>query len=162
MHRRTVLKAGVAAGVLLAAGGTAAWLAGRDPVEDRRTVLAAVIPVLLGDALPAADARAAALRQALAATEAAIAGLAPAARDELARLFALLALAPTRLALAGVSQPWHAAPPEAVAGFLQRWRGHRLALLQAGYHALHDLVTGPWYADAANWPAIGYPGPPQL
>jgi hypothetical protein len=31
--------------------------------------------------------------------------------------------------------------------------------LRSAYQALHDLVLGAWYANPANWDAIGYPGP---
>jgi hypothetical protein len=35
-------------------------------------------------------------------------------------------------------------------------------LLQQGYQALHDLVLAAWYARPDSWPAIGYPGPPEV
>ena len=73
-----------------------------------------------------------------------------------------LAAAPSRLLLAGLSVPWNEAGPDAVAATLQRWRMHRLSLLQLAYHALHDLILGTAYADEARWAAIGYPGPPAL
>ncbi len=49
-----------------------------------------------------------------------------------------------------------------MSAFLARWRDHRVALLQSGYQALHDLVAGAWYSDPSAWPAIGYPGPIAL
>jgi len=163
VRRRTFLKLGLAGGALLAAGGAASWLAVRDPVSNRREVLAGVVPAILDGALPAdAAQRAPAIGQATAAVEAAIAALSPAAQDELAQLFALLALAPTRLALAGLAQPWREAGVAEVSAVLQRWRTHRLELLQSAYHALHDLVAGSWYAEPAHWAAIGYDGPPRL
>lgn len=163
VRRRTFLKLGLAGGALLAAGGAASWLAVRDPVANRREVLAGIVPAILDGALPAdAAQRAPAIGQATAAVEAAIAALSPAAQDELAQLFALLALAPTRLALAGLAQPWREAGIAEVSAVLQRWRTHRLELLQSAYHALHDLVAGSWYAEPAHWAAIGYDGPPRL
>lgn len=163
MRRRTLLKVGLLGGaVLTAAGGAALWLkpAARDAStsEEARAVLRAVIPALLAGALPAggaAPAREAALERTLAA----IAGLPPPTRLELGELFALLSSRPGRW-LAGVDD-WETADVEQATRFLQRWRTHSFDLFQAGYHALHDLVLGPWYAHESTWPAIGYPGPPQ-
>lgn len=163
VRRRTFLKLGLGGGALLVAAGAASWLAVRDPRADRREALAGVIPAILDTALPAdAVQRARAVAQASAAVEVAIGALSAPAQDELAQLFALMALAPTRLALAGLARPWHEADVAEVSAVLQRWRTHRLELLQSAYHALHDLVTGSWYAEPAHWAAIGYDGPPQL
>lgn len=163
MQRRTFIKVGLAGGTVLAAAGVASWLIGRDPVADRREVLDALIPVVLDGALPAeAPRRGAALAQARAAVDTAIAALAPASQDELAQLFALMAIPPSRLALAGLSQPWRDAAPAEIAAVLQSWRTHRIALLQSAYLALHDLIVGGWYADPSHWAALGYDGPPRL
>lgn len=163
VQRRTFLKLGLAGGVLLAAGGAASWLVGRDAAADRREVLDAVIPVMLDGALPAAPAqRATALAQARTSVETAIAALSPASQGELAQLFALLSIPPTRLALTGLGHRWRDADVATVSSVLQGWRMHRLALLRSAYLALHDLIAGSWYADPAQWPAIGYPGPPSL
>jgi hypothetical protein len=162
VKRRTLLKAGVAGGVLLAAGA-ASVLMGRDPVHDRATVLRAVAPAMLEGALPAEpSARAAAIERSLAGVDAAIASLAPSAQAELGQLFALLASAPGRRVLAGVTDDWERADPAEVSAFLTSWRGHRLALFKTGYLALHDLVLGSWYADDASWAATGYSGPLAL
>lgn len=152
----------MAGGALLALGA-ASILVGRDPRRDRATVMRAIAPVLLDGALPlGAAARTAAIERSLAGVDAAIANLAPSAQGELDQLFALLAAAPGRRLLAGVSEHWDHADPAEVAAFLASWRGHRLALFKTGYFALHDLVLGSWYADDANWAAAGYPGPLTL
>jgi hypothetical protein len=162
MKRRTLLKAGLAGGALLAVGA-ASILVGRDPLQDRATVMRAVAPAMLDGALPREPAaRSAALERSLAAVDAAIASLAPSAQAELGQLFALLASAPGRRLLAGVAAPWESADIDQVAAFLASWRGHRLALFKTGYAALHDLVLGSWYADPSTWAAIGYPGPLKL
>ncbi|MFM1990606.1 MAG: hypothetical protein RJA99_3563 [Pseudomonadota bacterium] len=162
MRRRTLLQAGLGGAALLAAGGVAI-LAGRDATRDRATVLGAVVPALLEGALPGdADARKAAVRRCVDATVAAIEGLTPASQAELAQLFALLGSAPGRRLLAGVREDWAEASTTEVAAFLEGWRRHSATLLRTGYAALHDLVLGSWYADAAAWPAIGYDGPPAL
>ncbi|MFN3565253.1 MAG: hypothetical protein ACK4V1_04615 [Burkholderiaceae bacterium] len=162
MRRRRFIKVGLVGGaVLAAAGGAALWLkpAARDASmsEDARVVLRAVIPALLAGALPA-DRALQAREAALERTLAAIAALPPPTRIELGELFALLAARPGRW-LAGIDA-WETADVEQATRFLQRWRTHRFGLFQAGYHALHDLVLGPWYADESTWAAIGYPGPP--
>lgn len=165
--RRTFIKVGVAAGAALLlirwwdqkrAPSGPSMRSGLSP--GARAVFAAVIPVMLDGALPRGDA--AAPVETLHAIEEAIAGLPPAARDELEELCSLLDFAPARCLLAGVWSPWSQASAEAVAAFLGRWRESRFALLRSGYGALHQLVLGAWYAQPRAWPAIGYAGPPSL
>ena len=161
--RRTFLKVGLIGGALLAGGGLFALLAGRDAQRDRRDVLGAVMPVLLEGALPADPVqRASALAAGARAVDDAIGGLSPAAQEELGQLFALLAMAPTRVLLTGVTSAWPQASAQEVHGFLERWRFHSSDLLKSGYQALHDIVLGPWYAQESQWQAIGYAGPLKL
>jgi hypothetical protein len=121
-----------------------------------QAVLTAVIPVILANAVRPGTQD---VQAAVARTHAAILGLPLTTQKEIQDLFALLALGPTRRFLAGLPDEWTQAKQEDVAAFLQSWRLHRISMLQAAYHALHDLVTGPWYADESTWQAIGYPGP---
>ena len=166
MQRRTLLKAGlVGGGALLIAGGALRLLGGDSDAaatgNAARHVLGAVAPVLLAGALPtAAPARTQALAASQERTLAAIAALPPSMRRELGQLFTLLD-SPAGLWLAGLDH-WERADPQVVGNALQSWRVHRFALLQTAYHALHDLVLGPWYADPSTWEAIGYPGPIAL
>jgi len=163
LQRRTFLKVGLAGGALLAAAGAASWFVGRDAEADRREVLDAVIAAMLDGALPTAGPqRQAAIGKARADVQAAIAALAPATQQELAQLFALMAIPPTRLVLTGITGPWHETDIAEVSATLQNWRTHRLTLLRGAYQGLHDLVTAGWYADEAHWATIGYPGPPRL
>jgi hypothetical protein len=172
INRRTFLMTGVAGGVALfgawwwrgahrdrnAAPGTLAALDAEAPA-----IVGAIVPALLAGALPADPAaRAAAVAETVANVERAIAGLPPAAQGELGELFALLGLAPARVALAGVSAAWAEATPDAVNGFLDRWRASRFALLRSAYDALHQLVFAAWYGNPRSWPATGYGGPPAL
>ena len=172
--RRTFLVVGLAGGATLAA---AYWLRGaseRGPVFGPNAalaaldlaapaIIAAIVPVMLDGALPAAPAdRRAAVTETVAGVARAVSGLAPAAQKELAELFSLLGLAPVRFALAGVQAPWADARPEAVAAFLERWRTSGWMLLRSAYDALHQLVLAAWYGNPRAWPAIGYPGPPTL
>lgn len=163
LTRRSFLKVGIVGALALAtAGGIyrathSSGTSGRFVMDDAvRDVLAAIIPAILTDAIrpDTADMRAAIER-----THAAILGLPLAAQKEVQDLFALLALGPARRFLAGVPDEWAHAKKEDVTAFLQSWRVHRVGMLQAGYHALHDLVIGPWYSHESTWQAIGYPGP---
>jgi len=169
INRRTFLKAGVAGGAALL---FARWLytstsASTQPPHSAldaaaRTIMAAIIPVLLDGALPKGADLATARAETLVAVEQAIAGLPPATRGELAELFSLLAFAPTRCLVAGVWSPWSEASTDAIAAFLERWRDSRFTLLRSAYAALHQLVLGAWYAQERAWPAISYAGPPKL
>ncbi|MYM38185.1 twin-arginine translocation signal domain-containing protein [Duganella qianjiadongensis] len=166
-NRRSFLKIGAAAAITLAAGGAIYRMVTPSPLPhpfaldgQARAALNAIIPALLGPLLPAdAATRGPALEAALARTHGAILGLPLNTQKEIQDLFGLLALAPARRLLAGVSDSWEQARPAEVADFLQSWRNHRLAMLQIAYLALHDLVLGSWYADPSSWAAIGYPGP---
>ncbi|RJF91906.1 hypothetical protein [Noviherbaspirillum saxi] len=163
LSRRSFLKVGVVGGLALATAGSIYRLV-RDPetprrfVLDERTrnVLAAVAPVILTGALhPGSDDVQAVIER----IEGAIQQLPLKVQKEIQDLFALLTLAPTRRFLAGLPDDWRIAKQEEIAAFLQSWRLHRIGMLQTAYHALHDLVVGPWYADESTWASIGYPGP---
>jgi hypothetical protein len=173
LTRRTFLLAGIAGASALAAAG---WLRGRDGpsplqagtstptlVPDAVKVLTAVTPLFLDGALPDDPAAAtAAVRDTVGNVGVAIAGLAPAAQQELGQLFALLGFAPARIALARVTSPWPEARDDEIAAFLERWRTSGFLLFQSAYGALHQLVFAAWYGNPDSWPAIGYPGPPRI
>jgi len=166
MRRRSFLRLGLIGGAVLACAGGAALLlkpSARDAAasEDTRTILRAVMPALLAGALPSDPGqRTKSIDDGLQRVLVAMAGLPLATRLELGQLFALLASAPGRW-LTGVDH-WEGADIDQTAAFLQRWRTHSFTLFQAGYHGLHDLVLGSYYADRSTWDAIGYPGPPSL
>lgn len=160
--RRSFLKLGLVGTLALAtAGGIYRALQPsvtpmRFTLDDKaRSALTAIAPVMIGNinATPMERDRAVSL------VVDAIAGLPLTTQKEIQDLFALLTLGPTRRFLAGVPDDWAKARPEDVAAFLQDWRHSRIGLLQTAYHALHDLILGPWYADASSWASIGYPGP---
>jgi hypothetical protein len=169
IRRRTLLTAGVAGGATLVfvrwlyTSPSPPQLPRRQALDaSARTILAAIIPVLLDGALPIGAERAIARAETLAAVEETIAGLSPGTREELAELFSLLDFAPTRCLVAGVWSPWSEAPSEAIAAFLARWRDSRFALLRSAYGALHQIVLATWYATPRAWLATGYAGPPTL
>jgi len=160
--RRTFIKTGLLGAAALAVAGGLYRLRQPAPLQPyqpdaaTRAALTAIVPAMLQDALPAADATA--LAATIERMQAAIAGLPLPTQKEVAGLFGLLTLAPTRRLLAGVPD-WAEASPEQVTAFLRSWQQHRFALLQSAYQALHDLIFGAWYADPESWSAIGYPGP---
>jgi hypothetical protein len=169
--RRTLLKAGVAGGVVLL---LVRWMVGSNSTPESpeprasalnpsaRSVIAALVPVMLEGALPGTDGGVEARAEVVAGVDRAVAGLPPEARKELEQLFALLSFAPTRCLVAGVWSSWPQASRESIAAFLASWSGSRFALLRSGYAALHQLVLAAWYGNARAWPAIGYGGPPSL
>ena len=163
LTRRSFLKVGIIGALTLAAaGGVYRMTHPSAPSqrfvldEDIRAALTAIIPAILTNAVRPGTPD---VQAAIERTHAAILGLPLATQKEIQDLFALLTLGPTRRFLAGLPDDWAHARQEDVAAFLQSWRLHRIGMLQAAYHALHDLVTGPWYSDESTWQAIGYPGP---
>ncbi len=163
LTRRSFLKAGLFGALALAAAGgvyrTFKSPAPQQPFAldaDGHAALAAICGAMMGSAMPATPE---ATERAIRHTLEAIAGLPLATQKEVQDLFALLTLGATRRFLAGVPDDWAQAKREDVIAFLQSWRVHRLSLLQSGYHALHDLILGGWYADESTWAGIGYPGP---
>jgi hypothetical protein len=163
--RRTFLKLGGLAALVAAAGGGIYRATHGTPTRfvldgEAKAAIDAIAQAMLAGALPADPAaRAAALPGLVERVHQAILGLPLTAQKEVQDLFGLLALGPVRRFLAGVPGEWRTATQEQVAAFLQDWRTHRLETLQTGYHALHDLIIGSWYADPSTWAGIGYPGP---
>lgn len=165
-NRRSFLKVGALAALVVAAGGgvyraTQASAPSTYVLDgEARAALAAIVPAILAGALPAGEAeRKAAIAASVDAVQTAISNLPLGVQKEVSDLFGLLALAPARRLLTGVSGGWSQAREPQVAAFLQDWRMHRFGLLRTAYGALHDLVLGSWYAQPAHWNAIGYPGP---
>lgn len=166
--RRSFLKLGVVAAVALAAGG--AIYRSRNPSSYAKNeldaaaqdVLRALIPALLHGALPPiseSTARQTAIEAALSNVKLAVGGLPYHSQKEVADLFGLLSMRLSRRLLTGLSSDWKEAKLEDISACLQEWRMHRTETLQTAYHAMHDLVIGPWYGNPANWQRIGYPGP---
>ncbi len=172
LTRRQFIKAGIVGGAALTAAGlfysrslkeAPAGAVPQGLTLPERTIIAALVPAILAGVLPAAgEARQKAIVQTVDGVGVAIAGLSAAAQKELAELFALLGFAPARALLAGLWPRWEEATPAQIADFLQGWRTSRLGLLRSAYAALHDLVLGAWYGTPEAWPAIGYPGPPEI
>lgn len=164
--RRSFLKAGTLGALVLAAGGGIyRAMQPANPARfvldgEARAALGAIVPAMLSGALPPdAAGRKAAIAATIDGVHTAISNLPLAVQEEVQDLFGLLALAPARRLLTGISGGWAHASETEVTAFLQDWRLHRFALLRTAYSALHDLALGAWYAQPASWNAIGYPGP---
>jgi hypothetical protein len=170
MNRRTFITTGVLGGALLTGAGYV--VVTRDagtpvsglqfisaPMQD---VLAAMIPVVLDDSLPAdSAARATAVNDVIEGFDRAISGMTPAVQNEVRELFGLLTTPVTRILVAGLWPAWVDASSSDVAGFLDRWRYSRFNLLRSGYQALTQLITATWYGNPLAWGKLSYI-PPQF
>jgi len=168
MKRRTFIGLGVAAGVVVAAGGTLlaywqpGWANGRLTPRGR-ALFGAVAQAVLAELLPAAAAeRAAALQAHLDRLEGSVAGMHPATRKEIEQLTTLLAHPAARRAIVGLRPDWADAGVAEVQAALGALRQSDQAMKQQLYHALRDLTNAAWFSDRATWAAIGYPGPVAL
>jgi hypothetical protein len=166
MNRRTFFRVGAAGAVMLGAGALVVrTLAPKVPTAqppggvlsaDTRAALHKIVPVVLGNAFSAdTHTRTQEIDATIDRIDLAVRGLAPTTQKEVQELTMLLTFKPARWALTGIGD-WASATPDQVSAFLQKWRTHRLGLIQAAYHALHDLIGGAHYGDAATWARIGY------
>ncbi len=131
--------------------------------EDDHELLSALIPVMLDGALPEDSAdHSLAMKEIIMGVDISVAHMLPAVRDEVRQLFCLLEFTPTRIVLAGILASWENASSRDISSFLSNWKESDFDLLRVGYSALHDLITGSWYANPRSWPRIHYPGPPLL
>lgn len=167
--RRQFLQVGLASGAVLAGAGWLALRRGSTPAAGMRAldanalaIVSALVPAILDGVLPEEPgAHREARRETVEAFDRAISGLAPAVREEIGELFALLSFAPARILVAGIVSSWEEANVAEVSAFLARWRSSRFDLPRSGYQALSQLVNAAWYGNPAAWARIGYPGPPD-
>jgi len=169
LSRRQFLKTGAMGSMLLATGSAAALLTGcaqAQPAtgfvylrEAELKVLRAVIPSVLAGTLPEGKARAAALNKTLLSLDQLLATSSIAVGDQIHQLFALLSMAPTRIAMAGVWSDWPDASPADIDAFLLRWRDSRLELLRGAYLGLCKIINVAWYLLPESYAAVGYSAP---
>jgi hypothetical protein len=167
MQRRRLLALGAVSAAALALGGGAIALMQPGLQDSRltaggREVFLGVSRGLLDGSLPSGPAAAGALSALLDRIDALVAALAPHAQAELSQLLALLATAPGRRALAGLSEPWPSAQVSDIQQALQSMRVSSVSLRQQAYQALHDIVGGAYFSDAQTWVGLGYPGPLKI
>lgn len=122
----------------------------------------ALLPAILGSALPAQDqASRAAIAGTIERIDAGIHHFGPANQKELRQLFDLLTFGLTRMAVAWIGSSWRNVTAEQADAFLHRWRSSRIGLFNNGYMALTKISNVAFYGDKDNWHLSGYPGPPQ-
>jgi len=169
MKRRSLLKLGIASGVVLAvAGGSLALLKPGLLADGRlspaaRQLMRAVALAVFDGLLPAeAAAREARLAAHLDQLDANIAGFPPHLRGELSQLLSLLTSSGGRFTLTGLTSDWDAASTEDVQASLRAMSLSSLGLKQQIYHALRDLSSLVFFSNAASWQLVGYPGPREI
>ncbi len=165
MQRRTLLKLGLGATVLLAVvGGGLAMLepglSGGRLSAPATAVFSALARAILYGSLPAdAAERQTAIADHLQRLENILAAFPAATQAELSQLLALLSSTAGRVALAGLHSDWPDASVTDLQQALQDMRTSGLAMRQQIYHALRDLTNAAYYADPKAWLMLGYPGP---
>ncbi len=168
MKRRTLIGLGVAAGVLVAGGGSLValwqpgWHDGRMTARGR-AVFGAVADAVLAELLPAEPGpRRAALGAHLDRLGTTVGTLHPAARKEIEQLTALIAHPAGRRLLVGLDADWQDATTAQVQAALGGLRASPRETRQLVYHALRDLTNAAFFGDRSTWGLIGYPGPVPL
>ena len=169
LSRRHFLKTGAMGGMLLATGSATALLTGCSQAQPASgyvylrdaelKVLRAVVPSVLAGTLPEGKARASALDKMLLSLDQLLATSSIAVGDQIHQLFALLSMAPTRIAMAGVWSDWPDASPADIDAFLLRWRDSRLELLRGAYLGLCKIINVSWYLLPESYAAVGYSAP---
>ncbi len=169
LRRRNLLGVGIAGSALVAlsAAGMAwmvepGWRDGRLQPAGRRVLGAVALAVLDGHLPDAPLQRDHAIAQHLQRMDRLLSDLPPHTQAEIAQLLALLTVPPTRLALASLATPWESASVAQVQDALRTMRSSALLLRRQIYAALRELTRGAYFADAATWPAMRYPGPRAL
>jgi hypothetical protein len=168
MQRRSLLKLGLGAAVVLGVAGAGVALIKPGLVDGRlspasRELMTAVAQAVLNDLLPPAGAaRDAALEGQIARVDTAISALPAAVRSELSKALGLLSTAGGRLALVGLGSDWPKAAVPDVQAALEGMRLSTSNTRQQIYHALRDLNAIAFFTEPANWILAGYPGPRVL
>ena len=171
LSRRELLKLGAGASLALTTVGMTATLtgcsssqAGSDYAvlcESDLPVLKALFPAVVGNH-PALRTDEAALERAIRQLDTTLDSTSAAVQSDVLDLLGMLSLPLTRGPLTGIWGSWEKASPEALQGFLERWKNSRLDMLRQGYKALGQLLLMSWYALPQSWADAGYPGPPTV
>ncbi len=165
LQRRSFLKLGlISAAVLAVAGGTALLL---NPAlvngamsPSSRLVMARVGQAMLQGLLPADPAaQAKEVEALLTRTDTFLSGLPDHVIAELGQLLGLLASAPGRRLLLGLSAGWQDASIADVTAALHSMRDSGNPLRIQAYQGLHDIVFVPYFSGETTWKVLGYPGP---
>jgi hypothetical protein len=168
MKRRSLLKLGLGAAVLIGVAGAGVALIKPGLIDNRlspgsRELMTAVAQAVLGDLLPPPGAaRDAALESQLARLDLSIAALPAPTRAELSQALGLIGTAGGRIALVGLTSSWASATPAEVQTALDAMRLSTSNTRQQVYHALRDLNAIAFFTEPSNWTQAGYPGPRVL
>lgn len=168
LKRRSLLKFGIGSAIVLAvAGGTVALmkpgLIDGKLSPSARLVLTRVAQGMLLGTLPSnADSQKLALDALLQRTDSLLARLPNHAVAELSQLLTLLATAPGRRWLVGLSSSWEDATAAETAAALQTMRDSGMSLRIQAMQGLHDIVCLPYFSGADSWAFLGYPGPVEV
>jgi hypothetical protein len=165
MQRRSLLKLGIASAVVLAvAGGTIALvqpgLVNGRMSDSARSTFGAIAKALLDGTLPTEPGAAqTAINGLLDRIDDLIVGLPPHTQAELGQLLTILPTAAGRLGMVGLGTAWDKASVLDIQAALQTMRTSGLAVRQQTYAALHDIVSGSYFAGPETWSLLAYPGP---
>lgn len=165
LQRRSFLKLGIGAAVVLAVAGGAVAMIKPGLVNGRLSPSARMLMTRVGQAmlqgtLPAdVQAQQTAIDALLQRTDAFTSGLPDHVQAELSQLLGLLATAAGRRGIVGLSASWEDASVADTTAALQAMRASGTALRIQAYQGLHDLVFVPYFSGEASWAGIGYPGP---
>lgn len=168
MKRRSLLKLGIGAAVVIGVAGAGVALLKPGLVEDgkklspgARQIFAAVaLAVFDGGLLKSNDA--AGIQSLLDRLDTSIAVFPAAVRAELSQVLSLLDTAAGRYALIGLKNDWASVPTAELAAVLEGLRLSSSNTRQQIYRALRDLCSVAFFSDPAHWVAVGYPGPREI
>lgn len=171
LDRRSLLKLGLGASLMLGTAGLTATLSGcssSGPAgnmavlrESDLPLLAALFPAAVGPH-PAFSENSNAIELAIAQLDRSLQYSSPFVQSEVLNLLGMLSMPLTRGPLTGIWSDLAQASPEQLEAFLLRWRDSRFELLRKGHKSLLQLLHMAWYATPQSWAAVGYPGPPII
>ena len=165
LKRRSFLKLGIGSAIVLAIAGSTVALMKPGLVDGRlspssRLVLTRVAQAMLLGTLPAdTSSQQRALDALLQRTDAFLVGLPTHVLAELDQLLALLASAPGRRWLVGLSASWEDASAAETYAALKSMLASATGLRIQACQGLHDLVMVPYFSGEEAWAVLGYPGP---
>lgn len=165
LRRRSFLKLGIGSAIVLAVAGGTIALMKPGLIEGKlspsaRLVLTRVAQAMLLGTLPAdVSSQKPALDALLQRTDAFLVGLPVHVLAELDQLLGLLASAPGRRWLVGLSASWEDATAAETYGALKSMLASGTELRIQACQGLHDLVMVPYFSGEESWAVLGYPGP---
>lgn len=83
-------------------------------------------------------------------------------RSDFKKLMKLMESGLTNLVLRGRPTPFTRMSPEDQDATLADWEDSSIKLRRTAYKALRGIIVAGYYANPAVYPAVGYPGPPEL